>query len=30
MLYHASQTPGIKVLEPRISNDGTPRVYFSD
>ena len=30
MLYHASQTPGIQTLEPRISNDGTPRIYFSD
>ena len=30
MLYHASQTPGIKVLEPRVSNDGTPRIWFSD
>ena len=30
MLYHASQTPGITTLEPRISNDGTPRIYFSD
>ena len=30
MLYHASQTPGIQMLEPRISNDCTPRIYFSD
>ena len=30
MLYHASQTPGIQTLEPRVSNDGTPRIYFSD
>ena len=30
MLYHASQTPGIQTLEPRIFNDGTPRIYFSD
>ena len=30
MLYHASQTPGIRMLEPRISNDGVPRIYFSD
>lgn len=30
MLYHASQTQGIQTLEPRISNDGTPRIYFSD
>lgn len=29
MLYHASQTPDIKVLEPRISNHGKPLVYFS-
>ena len=30
MFYHASQTPHIQTLEPRVSNDGTPRVYFSD
>ena len=30
MLYHASQTPHIKTLEPRVSNDGSPRVYFSN
>ena len=30
MLYHASQTPGIQTREPRISNDGMPRIYFSD
>ena len=30
MLYHASQTPNIQTLEPRISNDGVPRIYFSD
>ena len=30
MLYHASQTPGIEVLEPRTSNEGVPRIYFSD
>ena len=30
MLYHASQTPDITVLEPRVSNEGVPRVYFSD
>ena len=30
MLYHASQTPGIETLEPRVSNDNVPRVYFSD
>ena len=29
MLYHASQTPGIKILEPRISNHGKPFVYLS-
>lgn len=29
MLYHASQTPDIKVLEPRVSNHGKPLVYFS-
>lgn len=30
MLYHASQTPGIQMLEPRISNDNVPRIYFSE
>ena len=30
MFYHASQTPGITTLEPRISNEGVPRIYFSD
>lgn len=30
MLYHASQTPGIQTLEPRISNDNVPRIYFSE
>ena len=30
MLYHASQTPGIQTLEPRVSNEGVPRIYFSD
>ena len=30
MLFHASQTPGIKTLEPRTSNEGVPRIYFSD
>ena len=30
MLYHASQTPQIKTLEPRVSNDGVPRIYCSD
>ncbi len=29
MFFHASQTPDIKILEPRISNHGTPLVYFS-
>lgn len=29
MLYHASQTPDIKILEPRISNHGKPLVYLS-
>lgn len=29
MLYHASQTQGIGTLEPRVSNHGTARVYFS-
>lgn len=29
-LYHASQTPGIKTLEPRVSNDNVPRIYFSE
>lgn len=29
LLYHASPTPGIRTLEPRISNHGLPRVYFS-
>ena len=29
MFYHASQTPGISMLEPRISNEGVPRIYFS-
>ena len=30
MLYHASQTAGIETLEPRASNEGVPRIYFSD
>lgn len=30
MFYHASQTAGIEVLEPRISNHNVPLVYFSD
>jgi len=29
MYYHASPVPGIKQLEPRISNDGVPLIYFS-
>jgi len=29
MFYHASQTGGIKVLEPRISNHNISLVYFS-
>ena len=29
MFYHASQTPGIKQLEPRISNHNIPLIYFS-
>ncbi|MCL2221792.1 MAG: hypothetical protein FWC20_08470 [Oscillospiraceae bacterium] len=29
MFYHASQTPGITVLKPRISNHGTALVYLS-
>ena len=29
MYYHASQSPNIKILEPRISNHNTPLVYFS-
>ena len=29
MYYHASQIGGIKILEPRVSNHGTPLVYFS-
>jgi len=29
MYYHASQTPGIRTLEPRVSNHGVPLVYFS-
>ncbi len=27
--YHASPVPGIAVLEPRVSNHGTPLVYVS-
>ena len=30
MLFHASQTPEIETLEPRTSNEGVPRIYFSD
>lgn len=29
-LFHASQTPGIRVLKPRVSSHGRPLVYFSD
>lgn len=29
MLYHASPVKNLKVLEPRASNQGVPRVYFS-
>jgi len=29
MYYHASQTPNIKTLEPRISNHNQPWIYFS-
>lgn len=29
MYYHASQTKGIDILKPRISNHGVPLVYFS-
>ena len=29
MYYHASQTPDIKTLEPKISNHGIPLIYFS-
>lgn len=29
MFYHASQTPGIEVLQPRVSNHHVPLVYFS-
>ncbi len=29
MLYHASQTGNIKLLEPRTSNHNTPLIYFS-
>ncbi len=30
MLYHASQTPGIEIIEPHISNHKKPLVYFSE
>lgn len=30
VLYHASSTPGIQALEPRVSNHGKPLVYLSD
>ncbi len=30
MLFHASPVAGIQVLEPRVSNHGTPLVYLSD
>ncbi len=30
MYYHATQTKGIKVLEPRVSNHNKPLVYFSN
>ena len=29
MYYHASQTPDIKVLEPRVSNHNRPLIYMS-
>ena len=29
MYYHASRTPGIRQLEPRISNHNIPLIYFS-
>lgn len=29
MFYHASQTPNISTLEPRVSNHGVPLIYFS-
>ena len=28
--YHASQTPDIQILEPRVSNHGIPLIYFSE
>ena len=30
MYYHASQTPDISILEPRVSDHGKALVYFSD
>jgi len=30
MYYHASQTKGIKELEPKVSNHNIPLIYFSD
>lgn len=30
MLYHASRTPGLAVLEPRVSTHGKPYVYAVD
>ena len=30
MYYHASQTPKIKELKPRISNHNKPLIYFSN
>lgn len=29
MYYHASNIPGVRILEPRISNHGRPLVYLS-
>ena len=29
MFYHASRTPDITILKPRVSNHGKPRVYLS-
>lgn len=29
LYYHASQTGGIDILEPRVSNHNTPLIYFS-
>ena len=29
ILYHASQIVGIKILEPRVSNQNIPLIYFS-